>query len=304
MCNLCVNDIRKANRRRDPTRTTQLRHDFEDELVRRFKGLRKIVEYGLVEKDMLGLQVNVTAPERIFYPSYEFRRSPEKLTSWRTWLDDMVAQEVFEVVPGTPLASAAQETWTSTYIKRAYNRGIQSAASEMSKAGADIADRWIDAAFTRPIHADSVGLIYTRTYEELKGVTDEMAAKLTGTLARGMAEGIGPRAIASRMAPVFGERDKGTMARALRITRTESIAAHAEATLNAYQEAGIHGVEVIVEWLVGPTIHEDAPCEECLDLQQQGPYTLDEARGLIPVHPNCRCGWRPRPVLPDGLVLQ
>lgn len=37
------------------------------------------------------------------------------------------------------------------------------------------------------------------------------------------------------------------------------------------------------------TAGDDYVCEECLDLAESGPYTLDEAESLLPVHDNCRC---------------
>jgi hypothetical protein len=37
------------------------------------------------------------------------------------------------------------------------------------------------------------------------------------------------------------------------------------------------------------TAGDDRVCEECQDISDNGPYSLDEAMGLIPAHPNCRC---------------
>ena len=46
------------------------------------------------------------------------------------------------------------------------------------------------------------------------------------------------------------------------------------------------GVEVL-------TAEDDKVCEDCQDISAGGPYDLDEARGLIPAHPNCRCAFVP-----------
>jgi SPP1 gp7 family putative phage head morphogenesis protein len=70
------------------------------------------------------------------------------------------------------------------------------------------------------------------------------------------------------------------------LARTEIISAHAEASLNSYEEAGLEGVNVKAEVL---TAGDDRVCEICADLEDGGPYSMDEARGLIPAHPNCRC---------------
>ena len=58
---------------------------------------------------------------------------------------------------------------------------------------------------------------------------------------------------------------------------------------DAYEEAGIKGVKAKVEWV---TAGDDRVCEECAGLEAEV-FTLDQARGLIPLHPNCRCAWIP-----------
>jgi hypothetical protein len=41
------------------------------------------------------------------------------------------------------------------------------------------------------------------------------------------------------------------------------------------------------------TAGDDDVCDECQDISDEGPYSLDEAEGLIPAHPNCRCAFAP-----------
>ena len=54
-------------------------------------------------------------------------------------------------------------------------------------------------------------------------------------------------------------------------------------TLQSYANAGGTQVEIV-------TAGDGLVCDECLDLEANNPYTLKEMPGLIPVHPNCRCG--------------
>ena len=37
------------------------------------------------------------------------------------------------------------------------------------------------------------------------------------------------------------------------------------------------------------TAGDDKVCQDCQDISDNGPYDLDEARELLPAHPNCRC---------------
>ena len=41
------------------------------------------------------------------------------------------------------------------------------------------------------------------------------------------------------------------------------------------------------------TAGDELVCIECQDISEQGPYALDEAEGMIPAHPNCRCSFIP-----------
>ena len=77
--------------------------------------------------------------------------------------------------------------------------------------------------------------------------------------------------------------------RARTLARSEMTAAYAEAQLNTYEELGIEGVEVEAEFA---TAGDDVVCPECEELEGKI-YSIEESRGVIPVHPNCRCAWIP-----------
>jgi SPP1 gp7 family putative phage head morphogenesis protein len=101
--------------------------------------------------------------------------------------------------------------------------------------------------------------------------------------------------------------DKIGITRAKMLARTEIINAHAEATLNTYDEAGLDGVTLLSEF---STAQDESVCPICEELSQQdngngpGVFTIEQARGVIPVHPNCRCGWLPIVVDPEGIILR
>jgi hypothetical protein len=79
------------------------------------------------------------------------------------------------------------------------------------------------------------------------------------------------------------------------IARTEVIRAHAEGQLDALEELGVEELGVEVEW----TVTEDSRlCPLCAALKGVV-LTLDEAKGLLPRHPNCRCAFIPANVGED-----
>ena len=272
MSHNCCNHLHThAALRTDPTRTTTLRKQFEAEFYKRFRRLKGRIRDEIDKQDGFGLKAN--------RGRFDFPRSDQKVAGFMEWLREAQREELIGVSPGTPVDRAAQQVWASTYIESAYRKGIQQAGSRMRAEGATVAPEWIDRAFNRPIHADRLGLAFTRAYNELEGITEAMDQQISRELAQGLADGINPRDIARNL---NNRVDKIGITRARTLARTEVVSAHAEASLNSYEEAGIEGVEVEAEF---STAGDDRVCAECEALEGQT-FSLDDARGMIPLHPN------------------
>lgn len=291
--------------RTDPTGTKNIRNAFEKALVARFRKIKSLINQAIVQNDVFGLKNRIigdSVPNVILMDAsvpparaYEFARSADKVDQFMTWLSAMVDETVLEIVPGANVKSSAQMAWSNTYIDTAYQKGIRDAGNKMRKEGASVAESWINSSFNRPVHADRLGLIYTRTFSDLNGITKTMDQQISRILAQGIGEGRGPMDIAREL----NERvDKIGITRARMLARTEIVSAHAEASINAYMEAGLEGVDVEAEVLNGSD-----PCPECQALAENGPYTIQEARGLIPAHPNCVCSLNPKVVNGSGIDL-
>lgn len=272
MCNSCITT--NATLKTDPTRTTSLRKAFVADLYKRFRKLKGMINEEIVKNDGFGLKVN---------QRFDFPRSDEKIAAFMSWLSEAQRQNVLNIMQGQSIASAASQSWMRVYIDTAYQRGIAQASANLRKGGARVSDEWVRSAFNRPVHADRLGLIYTRVFSELKGITDVMDQQISRVLAQGIAEGKNPRQIARE---INNRVDKIGITRARTLARTEVISAHAEASLNTYEEAGIEGVEVEAEF---STAGDNRVCPECEKLEGRI-YTIQESRGVIPVHPNCLTG--------------
>jgi len=292
--------------RHDPTGTTGIRNEFEKQLVRRFRKISNLIRQAIVQNDVFGLKKRIIGdsikqmlvmdeglpPPRAF----EFVRSNEKVDQFMDWLRKQEDETILEIIPGAKISTSANTAWSNIYIQSAYQKGIRDAGAKLRKGGANVAESWTRGAFNRPIHADRLGLIYTRSFTELNGITQVMDTQISRILAKGIAEGRGPMDIARDMA---NRVEKIGITRARVLARTEVISAHAEATLNSYREAGIEGVQVEAEFT---TAGDDSVCEECADLEGKT-FSMDEAGGIIPVHPNCRCSWTPLVVDGTGIDL-
>lgn len=102
-------------------------------------------------------------------------------------------------------------------------------------------------------------------------------------LAFGYSEFESTAKLTKRVANVYEDCEKW---RAELIARTETMRSFNDAGLDYYKATGVvDKVELIVA--------TDA-CNECQDvIAGQKIYTLSEAGGILPIHPNCRCTWGP-----------
>ena len=296
----------------DPTRTLTLRKSFEADMARRFRILRRLIWesvavndcFGLIKKkepSIQGFLFNQAIPPKAF----AFKTSSQKIDGFMAWLQDETDKHILNpkaglIVRRGPLkaVTGGQGNWTDLYIESGYKKGIARGSQELKKAGIGgaIEKRAIDSAFFAPVHADSVGNLYTRTFNELKGITNAMDQQISRSLAEGLAEGRNPRQIArilmNRIEKV-GElattdslgRFIPALRRARTLARTEIIRAHHTATINSYASAGLEGVRVKAEW---STAGDDRVCPICESMEGKV-FKLDVAMGMIPAHPNCRC---------------
>jgi SPP1 gp7 family putative phage head morphogenesis protein len=268
--------VSSSQYRYDPTRTRTLRQRFVSDVNRRYRDLRGRIWKAVVDGDGFALRVNVG----------EFaggQMSARQVESFMLWLQDQIDQGILEVYRGTPRSLSTSEHWSDIYVRSAYERGVARAHSELEKIGISITyAETVEELINLPFHVDRLALLYTRTYNELRGVTQAMSQDIARTLAEGMAQGLNPYEIARNLNKRV---DAIGPVRSRMIARTEIIRAHHQANILTYREAGIEGVRVIAEWL---TAGDDKVCTECLKNEGKR-FSLDEAEGMIPVHPNCRC---------------
>jgi SPP1 gp7 family putative phage head morphogenesis protein len=293
--------------RYDPTHTTVLRNAFVRNMKKRFNELIKVVIEGVDKQDCFALKekegITVQQMSAPGNEAFRFMRDPAKIDAFMQWLERQVDKGILEIATFPQLGQAIEQAWTNMYIADSYKRGIQRARYELIRAGyTNIADLeqsgGIDAIFSAPYHMDRVGLIYTRAYSGLKGITAAMENQISQVLAQGMLDGDGPALLARKLIAVIEGRDMGTLGitdtlgrfipaatRASMLARTEIIRAHHLATIQEYRNWGVEGVFVMAEWM---TAGDDRVCDKCNSLQGKI-FTLDEIEGMIPLHPNCRC---------------
>lgn len=280
---------RKNPLRMDPTRTGMIRRAFIKDLKRRFKKLRKDVWEFLVTLDALGLKEKKQLTFNAQARQYQFLTDADKVRAFREWLIQQIDAGLLALPAG--YAGDPTKPWMSPYIVSGYKKGLSAAYAKTPSnkaallAGTTTQADFVRTAFNQPETTRKVELLATRAFEGMRGITGQVSSKLGQILAQGMADGRGVLDIARDIDAAI---DTG-MSRALTIARTEIISAHAEGSLDGYEALGVKELGVDVEF---STAGDDDVCPECEGMEGDV-YTVDEARGVIPVHPNCRCAWIP-----------
>ena len=311
--------VNAALRRTDPSRTLFLRNRFARDFRVRFAKLKAVIRKAIVEQDVFGLNppdagirrimVQETALQIPAREAFAFTRSAEKVEKFMEWLHAQVDRGILEVSERPQIGQAVEGQWQNLYIQDSYQRGVQRARYELAHAGYGVpsmeATGGVMASISLPFHMDRVGLLFTRTYGDLKGITQAMESQISRVLSQGMADGDGPRVLARKLIATIDGRGAGTLGihdtlgrfipatqRAEMLARTEIIRSFSEAQLQEFKTWGVVGVNVLAEFVnAGYNV-----CPICLALtiKYKDGISIDKASGIIPVHPNCRCCWIPR----------
>ena len=312
----------------DPTRTITLRHRFVADMRARFASLLADIKEAVINLDVLALSQEQQRPvinaSGLSTRQFDFPRSDRKVEEFVKWLRSKNQEYLLssrrkrtginiftDQLSTNP--SEARDSWISTFIDSAYQQGIRRARQELKRKGIEIDDGafggdGIQVAFNGPIHADRVGLIYTRAYSSLQSITAEMESVVSDVLAMGIADGKGPREIARLLDKAITGRGESmaivdslgrkipALRRAEILARTEVIRAHHSANIGEYKAAGMMGIQIQAEHL---TAGDERVCPKCAPLNGKL-YSIEEAEYIIPVHPQCRCV--ALPYIPDDTV--
>lgn len=220
------------------------------------------------------------------------RPNPEKLAEFEKWL----RRRMGKLITGNTNEALWQEYIRQGFLKgagRTYDDATRNVnPAETLDFTSQSREQFLRTSFANPAAVETLQTLVGRTLTELRGVTENMARTMTRVLADGLVRGAGPREVArdlTRQVDGLGRRQ------ALTVARTELIRAHAEGQLTAMDKLGIQTVGAAVEW---DTAGDGRVCPACSPLQGVV-LTTNEARGMLPRHPNCRCAWVPSGVGED-----
>lgn len=289
----CVSQSQTANATQsgDPTNTQQLRLAFRKEIRRRFRRVRGLIRQTVgYENDALRLSqsANAEPPD-----AFTFDSDQGRIEQFYRWLSQTLREVVLG--PVEPARLRRGEHWTAEYIRRGYLVGWHQGTGLLFQQGASVTRRDDADILNLPIPQQQLQQLYTRTFEQLDGITNDAADTIRGELTRGLRDGWNPRKMARRLTKELRSLQH---TRAETLARTELINSHSTATLDRYEDADVtvvsHG-----EWA---TADDDRVCAICQALEG-GEFTTQEMRDTAfemegvsfsvrlrpPAHPNGRC---------------
>lgn len=288
----------------DPTRTTALRNAFAKEMKRRFAELTIAIRKAIVEEDCFGLSpkihsLQMSTPGK---EAFAFSRSADKVEAFMVWLRKQIDKGIIEVRSFQQVGSSIEAAWTNMYIADSYKRGVIRARYELKKAGYNVPSidetGGIGVSMMTPFHMDRVGLLFSRVYTDLKGITAAMDLQISRILAQGIIDGDGMMLLARKLVATINGTGMGDLGitdslgrfipaarRAKMLARTEIIRAYHLASIQEYRNWGVLGIKVLAEWM---SAKDDRVCDRCASMDGKI-FTLDEIEPMIPAHPLCRC---------------
>jgi SPP1 gp7 family putative phage head morphogenesis protein len=272
----------------DPSRTVTLRRTFWAALRRRYAKVKQAVKQEVVDNDALGIGFNapVTGEMAGLVSNQEFWAyldTPEKIDAFMLWINSVVEREVMTV------------DWHKGFIESSYRKGLTRAFNDTRKKAraAQSEDfyegtkkEFMDQAFSQPQTLETVAVVFGQSFQALKGINAAMATSIRSALAESLARG---DSIPATARVIMDSIDIISARRARLIAQTEVTRAHAEGQLDAFEKLGVEELGALIEW---STAGDGRVCPKCNSMNGKR-YTPQEARGLIPLHPGCRCAWIP-----------
>lgn len=260
-----------------------------------------VKRYGNVKPHYYSWESYGISPDKTHY---SFNRSKEKIEDFMNWLKEQVDQGLIEICEFDQIGDGVESEWTNKYIADSYKRKQLRSRYELAKDGIQVPSSEKSKSFTinfdTPFHIDRVGLLFTRIFSDLQGISTEMDALISRILAQGMADGEGPARVARKIEAVIkgsGLNELGISSefiaetiisakkRARMIAHTEMMRAYHKSAMQDFKNWRELGIDTKAEW---KTAGDNRVCDLCKALEGKI-FTVEEIEDMIPLHPECRC---------------
>lgn len=264
-----------ARRESSPAQVDGLQDAYRKELERRLRELRGVLRETIDENDALGISGGESARTQAEpRDDFDFEQNPAKQVAFRNQLQEWIDEGILE--PASEEEIENGDHYTAFYVSAGYGAGTDFAGQQLRERGMDVPEVEAAEVIQRPIHVDELETIYTRNYEGLEDITEDIDQSLSQVLTTALRDGWGTRRTANE---ITKEVRTIQHSRARTLARTEMLNAHNSAALKRYERWDVEEAEILTH----------TPCEICQGIEANDPYPIAEAYGLVPAHPNCVC---------------
>lgn len=268
----------------DPTQTKILRKQFSSEMYKRWRKVKGLVRKSIVDNDVFNLKESVFNQEDITREEMKEEDEDTESAAFMSWLEETENKILLGAAAAGTVGAA--DWWGKQYTDRAYVRGYKSAGERMRKIGTTVPEMGRLQIRQQPSLSRQLNQVASKTLSETKGVMSQTNQQIKRELFNGLRQGNTVSEIANN---INDRIDKIGITRSKKIARTETVRSYAEATLDRYEDEGLDQVTTKAEFT---TAGDSRVCPTC-SAMEGNVYNISEARGLIPVHPLCRCAWLP-----------
>jgi len=261
----------RVKRSIDPSKTVLLRRQFKYAVRGRFVKVRRNIASFFVDN----------------YFEFQYASNTVKVELFRKWMKKQIDDNIMSVV-----GAIDRKPWISTYIESAYTKGVLRSYTDVNKGKVLSNVNWFGGAkaqflksmFQRAGITTHLGFLTNRAFHLFQGVADDMLNRTSLVFSNGVAIEYTPKKMTTEISKVI---NNVSVKRAVLITRTEVIYAHAEGQLDGFDVLDVEkvGAEVELNLLNGGEV-----CKPCKKLEDET-YLIEKARGVIPIHPGCLCAW-------------
>lgn len=214
----CLEDVRAV--KVDPTGTAPIRRQFYSALAIKWRRVRTMVRAGIIDQDILGLGATPSIAVQSGVAA-----GATKIQIFQRWMDTILGQMVVN-----------DATTATPYIQKAYDDGYA------------MGERMTGRTIPSTTSADRVGAIAVLAHVELQGIVEAVSQNAVRAVANGLLNGSSKNKILSIVMKAI---DSIGTTRTKTMVELLVVKAFGDATLDAYESAGIKNVGLLPEAIAG-----------------------------------------------------
>lgn len=298
----------------DPTGTAGIRRALNTSLASSWRQVAALIREQLVSRDLLGLKSQ--SPMASMMQMQVLLNGSDKLEVFKAYLDSVLQS----VVTGNASVKALEAALNKSYAKGVKFAGeiierrvsptqrdnrvsffVDSCLMELRGIAATVIQQSM-RAIAYGINANSAPTLIMR---EVSRVIEGVGVKRTDL----MVEDIVVRAYGNAALDVYeaaGIEQVGLIAESRPLMRVQDASRKVKrpgsrtrtrtpsrTTIYRIERLERELEQALGKWVRVQTAGDSKVCKVCEAIEEDGPYTIDQARSLIPAHPRCRCAFIP-----------